>query len=324
MRFLSLFSGIGGLDLGLERAGMTCVGQVEIDPYCRAVLAKHWPKVPQHDDVRTWTYDGTEIDLVCGGVPCQPASCAGKRKGAADERWLWGEFLRVVSAVRPAWVLAENVRGFLSLADSARVFDGLEAMHYEIGTLVLGAHHVGAPHKRDRVWIVAHAGHRGEPDGSRAPGRTIGERQSEWREPGRRGPRQLGQPVGTGLEGLGHVGATAHATRCPSRPGEPQHEWEAPRLVNTRVVLVAGGTPEQGRRPSTRVAAVGASVGSIDGEHARIGLIEPRVGLSTHGLPRRLAGLARRNALKALGNGCVPQVVEVIGRAIIEAHQQSA
>lgn len=101
MRFVSLFAGIGGLDLGLERAGMTCVAQVEIDPFCSAVLAHHWPGVWKHDDVTTLTGDmlraqAGEFELICGGVPCQPASVAGKRKGSSDERWLWPAFLRIV------------------------------------------------------------------------------------------------------------------------------------------------------------------------------------------------------------------------------------
>ena len=89
---LSLFSGIGGLDLGLERAGMTVVGQVEIDPWCRKVLAKHWPEVPRHDDVRTaagWWGGRRAPDLVCGGFPCQPVSYAGLGLAQSDPRWLW-------------------------------------------------------------------------------------------------------------------------------------------------------------------------------------------------------------------------------------------
>ena len=120
MNVLSLFAGIGGLELGLERAGMTVVGQVEIDPYCRRVLAKHWPEVPRHDDVRTaveWWRGGDPrpvVDLVCGGFPCQPVSVAGQRLAQADPRWLWPAFHTVVRGLRPRYVLVENVPGLLA------------------------------------------------------------------------------------------------------------------------------------------------------------------------------------------------------------------
>src|SRR6266851_8442566 len=100
--FGSLFAGIGGLDLGLERVGWQCRWQVEIDPFCTDVLTHHWPEVPKYGDIRQLT--GSElgaVDLVCGGFPCQPHSVAGKRRGKADERWLWPEFERILRRVRP-------------------------------------------------------------------------------------------------------------------------------------------------------------------------------------------------------------------------------
>ncbi len=117
MNVLSVCSGIGGLDLGLERAGMTVVGQVEIDPWCRRVLAKHWPEVPRHDDIRTcveWWGDRAAPDLVAGGIPCQPSSRAGQqRKAQADSRWLWPAFAEFVRHLRPRFILVENPPGLL-------------------------------------------------------------------------------------------------------------------------------------------------------------------------------------------------------------------
>jgi DNA (cytosine-5)-methyltransferase 1 len=159
MKVGSLFSGIGGLDLGLERAGMTITWQVEKDDYCRKVLAKHWPRVPCYVDIADCGKQNLEpVDLICGGFPCQPVSCAGKRKGDADERWLWLEFARLVCELRPRWVLAENVPGLLS-ADAGRLFGGilrdLAELGYNAEWELLPACAFGAPHIRYRVFILA-------------------------------------------------------------------------------------------------------------------------------------------------------------------------
>jgi DNA (cytosine-5)-methyltransferase 1 len=158
---LSLFSGIGGLDLGLERAGMTVVGQVEIDPWCQRVLAKHWPEVPRHDDVRTaagwWRREQRPVvDLVAGGPPCQPVSEAGRRLAQADPRWLWPGMCNFVAAIRPVWVLIENVPGLRTrgLADVLRDLDGLG---YLAAAGTISACEMGAPHPRERLFTVAHA-----------------------------------------------------------------------------------------------------------------------------------------------------------------------
>jgi DNA (cytosine-5)-methyltransferase 1 len=160
MNVLSLFSGIGGLDLGLERAGMTVVGQVEIDPWCRKVLAKHWPEVPRHDDVRTaveWWGGRRAPDLVAGGFPCQPVSYSGQRGAQDDSRWLWPAMATVVRGLRPRFVLVENVIG-LSTAGLGDVLGDLAAFGFDAEWGVLSACAVGAPHSRERLFIVADAG----------------------------------------------------------------------------------------------------------------------------------------------------------------------
>lgn len=164
MNVLSLFSGIptGGLELGLERAGMTVVGQAEIDPYCRAVLEQHWPEVARHDDVRTavnWWGSTVRpaVDLVCGGFPCQPFSDSGFRLGMDDERWMWPEFAAVVRAVRPRYVVVENVS---ALVRDGRAFGTVLADLHELGFHAewasVRASDVGAPHNRERVFVVAY------------------------------------------------------------------------------------------------------------------------------------------------------------------------
>jgi DNA-cytosine methyltransferase len=160
MTFGSLFAGIGGFDLGLERAGMECRWQVEIDDYAGRVLAKHWPHVTRWGDVRTFPPgqpDEWQVDLICAGVPCQPVSNAGKQKGAEDERWMWGEALRVVAHLKPAFFVAENPIGILS-HDAGRTFRGLLRALASVGYVcewhVIAAADVGAPHRRQRVWLV--------------------------------------------------------------------------------------------------------------------------------------------------------------------------
>jgi len=127
----SLFSGIGGLDLGLERAGMTVRWQVEQDAWCQRVLAKHWPDVPRYGDIKTIDWTEVEpIDLVCGGFPCQPVSLAGKRRAQDDPRWLWPEFARCLRVLRPRFALLENVPGLLS-AGFGDVLGDLAALGYD-------------------------------------------------------------------------------------------------------------------------------------------------------------------------------------------------
>jgi DNA (cytosine-5)-methyltransferase 1 len=162
LNVLSLFAGIGGLELGLERAGMTTVGQVEIDTYCRLVLAKHWPSVPRHDDVTTasewWlSRDRPRVDLVCGGFPCQPFSLAGFQLGVDDDRWMWPEMVNVIRAIRPRYVVVENVGSLVrDRVAFGLVLGGLAELGFDAEWRVLRASDFGAPHNRERVYIVAY------------------------------------------------------------------------------------------------------------------------------------------------------------------------
>lgn len=159
MTFGSLFSGIGGLDLGLERAGMTCEWQVEIDSYARRVLAKHWPRVKRWDDVRTFPPDNRweHVDIVCGGFPCQDISSAGPRIGLGGERSsLWWEFHRIVGLVRPKYVLVENVAD-LRHRGLGDVLGSLSNLGYDAEWSVISACAMGAPHMRKRLFILANS-----------------------------------------------------------------------------------------------------------------------------------------------------------------------
>ena len=162
MRFGSLFSGVGGIDLGLERAGMIPAFQVENNSYATKVLAKHWPHVRRHSDVRTFPPEPASdwsCDLIAGGFPCQPVSVAGRRQGDKDDRWLWPEFARIIRVLRPRYVLLENTPGLL-FVDGGRLFgivlSDLDASGYDATWDCLPAAAFGTPHLRDRLFVIAY------------------------------------------------------------------------------------------------------------------------------------------------------------------------
>ena len=152
---LDLFSGIGGFSLGLERTGgFRTVAFCEIDPFCRQVLAKHWPDVPIHNDIRE--LDGIPADVVCGGFPCQDVSIAGRRAGLEAARsGLWSEIVRLVGEIRPRHIIVENTPGLLSLG-MGTVLGDLAALRYDAEWHCIPACYAGTDHIRDRVWIVAY------------------------------------------------------------------------------------------------------------------------------------------------------------------------
>lgn len=157
MRGLSICSGIGGLDLAAEQADIEVIGQIEIDDFCTLVLEKHWPTVPRWRDLKT--FHGTEcgrFDIIFGGIPCQPFSAAGPRRGIADDRHLWPDMLRIIRTGRPNWVVIENVAHFARMALDI-VWADLEDENYEVGAYILPACAVEAPHQRQRIFVVAHA-----------------------------------------------------------------------------------------------------------------------------------------------------------------------
>jgi DNA (cytosine-5)-methyltransferase 1 len=149
----SLFSGIGGIDLGFDRAGLKCAWQVEIDPFARNVLEKHWPGVQKHDDIRT--FKPTPVDVICGGFPCQGISVAGKGKGLSDDRsGLWSEYFRVVQQVRPRIVVIENSPA-IRTRGLREIVEQLASLGYVCEWDIVPAAAVGAPHLRKRMFIIA-------------------------------------------------------------------------------------------------------------------------------------------------------------------------
>jgi DNA (cytosine-5)-methyltransferase 1 len=335
MKFISLFSGIGGLDVGLERVGMSCVAQVEIDPFCRAVLEKHWPDVPRFSDVRDFNRRSIpgDVDLVCGGFPCQDISVAGKGKGIAKgtRSGLWREMFRIIRQFRPRWVLAENVPA-LRTRGYDRVHDALERIGYAVRPLVVGAWAVGAPHKRDRVWIVADRECVGREWREGLACRVLADRKDAGRVEGD------GESAG---EGVDVVADPSECVRTPRtglrRDGEPRGRRELAGPCEGMAHAERDGA--EGRRRGDVAAGVagpgGASLaknshawplppGPEQWEWEAARLAQLPVGGAVDGIPVRLLRAANRNALKAYGNSVVPQIPEAIGRAILAAESEVA
>ena len=165
LKILDLFSGIGGFSVGLERTGYyETVAFCEIDKYCKLLLQKHWKGVKIYDDVKKITKEGFQADgiefpdVITGGFPCQPFSVAGKQKGTSDDRHLWPEMFRIIQAFKPRFVIGENVRVIINIQDGVvfeTVCTDLESEGYEVQPFIIPAAGVGAPHRRERVWIIA-------------------------------------------------------------------------------------------------------------------------------------------------------------------------
>lgn len=265
MRVLDLFSGIGGFSLGLERAGMRTVAFCEVDAWCRRVLKRHWPHVPAYEDVRELTAarlvrDGIgPIDLICGGFPCQDISLAGAGAGLDGERsGLWREFARLIGDVRPGYAIVENV-GALRGRGLAAILGDLAALGYDAQWHAIPAAAIGAPHFRDRVWIIAVAA---DADAGRCE--LLGQPQ-HTDEQGTPGPEPHGLGAAGRREGAPHAADTA-GERLESMLGlqrrlarafaQPSASWDGPAPPALR--RVDDGVPARLDRP--RLAGLGNAV----------------------------------------------------------------
>lgn len=230
LTFGSLFSGVGGMDLGLERSGMRCVWQCELDDYARRVLAKHWPYVRRHDDVRTFPPEGDwSCDLIAGGFPCQDISNAGKRAGIdGDRSGLWSEFARIIGVVRPRFVLVENVAALLDRG-LGRVLGDLAACGYDAEWDCISASAVGAPYCRDRVFLLAYPD--GKHGGARRTRGLAGVHSRAEKPPSREAPR-----------GLGREGLPAPEQERKLQGPIAQSDWWS---VEPDVVRVVPGVPHR-------------------------------------------------------------------------------
>jgi DNA (cytosine-5)-methyltransferase 1 len=322
MRFISLFSGIGGMDLGLEWAGWECVAQVEIDDYCQQVLTKHWPDIPKWRNI--YDVKGSDLpaaDAIVGGFPCQPHSVAGKRKGAADDRNLWPEYLRLIKEIRPEWIVGENVPG-LRTTMLDEVLSDLESADYATTTLNLPAVAFDAPHLRYRLFIVAHP--KEQPIGtglcknesSQQRGRRLSNKSSKTGDvPDTESEFSDGRNNYTGISSCtksvsqprnsswSEDVADTDDTRSQRRDSEIMRERASQCTAGT-----SGASGTAGRCDSwwSVEPAMGQLVNGVSGGLVRFG------GRTATGIPNRVA------KLRGLGNAVVPQVAEWIGRIILE------
>lgn len=305
LRVLDLFSGIGGFSLGLERTGgFQTVAFCEFDPFCRQVLARHWPGVPIFHDVRE--LDGEQfrgaVDVVCGGFPCQDLSVAGRQAGIDAERsGLWFHLARIIGEVGPCYAVVENVPALLS-GDRGRwfgrVLGDLAEVGYDAEWHCIPASHVGAPHRRDRVWVIAYP-HRLElRDQSRPSSRSSGaplprddgaERVMAHPNSG----RLKGRPKCDSEQREGRHRQFRHDPLGCGVAGKPRH------VADARGSGSSFWTWAEGERPHAAVT------------RSRWWATESDVGRVADGVPNRV------DRLRALGNAVVPQVVEMIGRSIL-------
>jgi DNA (cytosine-5)-methyltransferase 1 len=295
MRVLDLFSGIGGFSIGLESVGMETVAFCEQNAYCQKILAQHWPTLPIHSDITElsgYEYRGS-VELVCGGFPCQPFSVAGERRGKEDDRALWSEMLRVIREVAPRWVIGENVPGIIPM-ELDTVLSDLEGEGYTCWTFVLPACAVDAPHRRDRVWVIAHTNSEIESDGSvdaETPRRVV-----------------------ANTSGYGGRNAQGSLRRQDSKGKWTQNTDQAAR--SSEDVSNTNGSGLQRREEAGNLRGIGPgrdeqSERCFDNAGA-VWLPEPNVGRVADAVPNR------SHRLKALGNAVVPPLVAEIGRLVME------
>jgi DNA (cytosine-5)-methyltransferase 1 len=296
----SLFAGIGGFDLGFERAGIKTIWQVEIDEYCRRVLAKHFPDAERFGDIRECGGLGQfrkdtpnrlrAVDIIAGGFPCQDISLLGTRTGLdGDRSGLWREYRRIIEEVRPRYVVIENVTAILGNG-MGDVLRDLSACRYDAEWQVIPASAVGAPHIRERVWIVAYPSQQSEREPANKSNPITARRQT--RNESFNGSAVMADSACDGLEkwerqNRQSFGGSRRKSRMDAARSSPNmaNAYSEPKIWTSKP------------RPQCN---------SWD--------VEPEVGRVAHGLSHRMV----RDELRALGNAVVPQIAEWIGRRIVE------
>jgi len=338
MKHGSLFSGIGGFDLAAEWLGWENVFHCEYAEFPRKILNYHFPNSISYNDIKETDFSIHEghIDVLSGGFPCQPYSQAGKRLGKQDERHLWPEMLRAVREIKPRYMVGENVRGLINW-NGGLVFDevqsDLEAEGYEVQAFILPACGVNAPHKRDRVFFVAH-------NATYTTYNGRGRGQDEWSEERRQrmvSGEQEGRTMGSEAEGCSRKRLTknthSNGRPCSKRQEEPDKRGQRNACAgnNERLSTDNGKTKNSNERNVTNPNAPRRGQDNGKGKSRQPNKksqtdswkdfpIEPAICGRNDGLPRELDGITfskwRKESIKAYGNAVVPQVVYPIFKAI--------
>jgi DNA (cytosine-5)-methyltransferase 1 len=342
MRHIGLFEGIGGFSLAARWAGWHTVAWCEINDFCKKVLSFHFPKAEKHDDIRKtdFTIYRGKCDILTGGFPCQPFSVAGKQLGTEDERHLWPEMLRAIREVQPRWIVGENVGGILNW-NGGMVFEqvhiDLENEGYEVQSFVLPACAVNAPHRRDRVWFVAHKNsvRNGRPNNKRKEKPGIGQ---FWdvsagdNERIRANDDKVWDAANADSSTKGSSGQSAEIHTKRRRYAIQQKKRRATakqRIGRSYVLRDAANADNQGLQ---RIKDIGSpKVGWKGKEQQFAGLLQsswqnfpnqPPICGGDDGLPTELDGITlpkwRTETVKAYGNAIVPQVAYQIFKAINE------
>ena len=306
--------------MGLEATGgFDTVAFCEFDDFCCKVLNKHWPNVPIYKDLKEIGNDPEriiqEFDLICGGIPCQPFSLAGKQKGKEDDRHLWPYMYAIVKSKKPTWVIVENVGGFVNVALDDVCLD-LETQGYATQSFIIPACSVEAPHKRDRIWILGKLMANAHDTGDRTPGsKADGDRQETiegWQEQSQLGSSRSSEDVGN-TDNLGSL-LSPHETKregITSRHSEGELERGSSDVANDG----RQGSAGQGHTQSELGRMADGIPTRLDGH---LGFErEPNIPRVATGIPDRV------NRLKALGNSIVPQIVYNIGLAILEEEKRT-
>jgi len=348
-KILDLFSGIGGFSLGLERTGhFKTVAFCDNDKFCKLILDKHWKGTKIYDNVKEITKERLEADgiqfpdIITGGFPCQSFSVAGKQKGTSDSRYLWPEMFRIIKIFKPRYVIGENVRGIVNI-ENGMVFEtvcsNLEDEGYEVQPFLIPAASVGAPHRRERIWFIAslvNTEHDGlstsKIEGSSATSSDNNEKgQNETSEFKGTGGSRDSKDVANTNSGLRRGGRTIEPSReneegfLYSKEEEQTREHLRSETIGRSSVRgeatdVANADTRLGNGENEEIQARGKASNFSSARTGTNGqswwLVEPNVGRVAHGVSGRV------HRLKALGNSIVPQIVEEIGRAIIEAERE--
>jgi len=358
-KHLDLFSGIGGFSLGLEATGeFETVAFCDYEPFCQKVLRKHWEEVPIYGDIKELTYeklraDGIDkIDIITGGYPCQPFSVAGNKKGEQDPRHLWPEYFRLVKECRPTWVIGENVGGHIKLGLDT-VLKDLESEGYSTRTFSISAASIGANHKRERVWIVAHSNDRlsnGKNEEVRTGRNTFNngssdlansehtrsqnqswrrfkELENQSREKEKRTRDQSTVCFETSSSDVAN--STTHRSfneqkRNFGSLGEESKEKERGRdqsTIRTETCSAEMGNSDNKRQqeqwnPESIPETIKRETEGPSTECSSWWEVEPNVGRVVDGIPKRV------DRLKSLGNSLIPQIPYYIGQSIIKSGRE--